>query len=127
MASLRTSALLVRSLRSSQYPPVRSIRSLHHSITLLDAQQSPLETKLRDALKTAMKARDRPTTSTIRNILADITNRAKSSPNPSEPLSEMAVRSVIQKGIQQRVCHIPHLKSARVEIEIMQDDQGCAC
>ncbi|WVQ94427.1 hypothetical protein IAU59_001506 [Kwoniella sp. CBS 9459] len=78
-------------------------RSLHTTPRLLSSSPSVLETTLRNALKTSMKAKDRPAASCLKAILADITNAAKSGPNPNEPGTQESVMSVIKKGISQRV------------------------
>ena len=61
MAMLRT---------STRMPIPRSVfispRTLHVSASLRDASPSPLETRLREGLKAAMKSKDRPASSCLK-------------------------------------------------------------
>jgi uncharacterized protein YqeY len=86
---------------------------------LLAANASPLESALRDGLKTAMKARDRPAATCIKvghhcsptprhqlnfqTVLADVTNTAKMSSDPNAPATQENVISTLRKAIAQRV------------------------
>lgn len=76
-------------------------RSLYTTPRLLSTV-SALEVSLRNALKAAMKSKDRPAASCLKSILADVTNAAKSGPNPNEPSTQESVISVLRKGIAQR-------------------------
>ncbi|KAK8861346.1 hypothetical protein IAR55_002165 [Kwoniella newhampshirensis] len=80
-------------------------RSLHTSPRLLSSASPPsaFEVKLRDALKTSMKAKDRPAATCLKSVLADVTNAAKSGANPNEPTSQEGVMTVVRKGIAQRL------------------------
>ncbi|KAK1920904.1 Yqey-like protein-domain-containing protein [Papiliotrema laurentii] len=94
MPSLRLAFAARSSLRAS--------RSLHSSALLRDLEKSALEVRLRDGLKTAMKSKDKASLTCLKSILADITNIAKSGPNPNEHLSESAVMQTLRKGIKDR-------------------------
>ncbi|WWD16752.1 hypothetical protein CI109_101183 [Kwoniella shandongensis] len=80
-------------------------RSLHTTPRLLSSSPSPsaLEVTLRNALKTSMKAKDKPAATCLKSILADVTNSAKSGTNPNEPSSQEGVMTVLRKGIAQRL------------------------
>lgn len=80
-----------------------SARALHTTTALRAAEKSALELQLRDGLKMAMKAKDKPAVHTIKSILSDVTNLAKSGPNPDEPASQEGVVNTIRKGIEKRV------------------------
>ncbi|EIW69130.1 hypothetical protein TREMEDRAFT_68982 [Tremella mesenterica DSM 1558] len=86
--------------------PLGLNRHLHTTLRVFTpvspSQSSPLETSLRNGLKEAMKSRNRPATTTLKTILADITYTSKSSPDPSKPLSQERVLYVLRKGIKQR-------------------------
>ncbi|OCF34598.1 hypothetical protein I316_03639 [Kwoniella heveanensis BCC8398] len=96
-------------------------RSLHTTSPLLSSSSSPsiLEVSLRNALKTSMKAKDKPAASCLKAILADITNSAKSGPNPNEPGTQESVLNVVKKGISQRLqaaeSYAPNSPSAHPE------------
>lgn len=95
-----------------------SLRQLSSSRVFLAPNASPLESALRDGLKTAMKSKDRPAATCIKvsysvlrcgnklteqSVLADVTNVAKSSPDPSAPATQENVITTIRKAIAQRV------------------------
>ncbi|GFZ42833.1 hypothetical protein JCM24511_00551 [Saitozyma sp. JCM 24511] len=79
-------------------------RSLHASIRTLQSgtTTSPIELRLRDGLKAAMKARDRPAANCLKAVLAEVTNAAKASANPNEPASSSAVITALRKGVEKR-------------------------
>ena len=115
----------------------RSIRSLHASASRL-VGPSPLEVRLRDGLKSAMKSRDRQAATCLKvcrsgleagwppclflhvssivadsqSVLADATNAAKAGPNPNDPATESAVITALRKGIDKRVCQHAQIDSA---------------
>ena len=63
-----------------------------------------LRVTLNDALKTAMKAKDQRTTSTLRLILAALKDRdiAARGTASSEPISDEAILEMLQKMVKQR-------------------------
>lgn len=91
--------MFARSLRSA----APAVRALHTSALLRAAEKSAAEVALRDALKAAMKAKDKPAVHTIKTILSDVTNLAKTGPNPDEPATQEGVINTIRKGIEKRV------------------------
>lgn len=93
--------MFARSLRSAA--PV--VRALHTSAALRAAEKSAAEVALRNGLKAAMKAKDKPAVHTIKTILSDVTNVAKSGPNPDEPANQESVINAIRKGIEKRVSY----------------------
>ena len=91
--------MFARSLRSA----APAVRALHTSALLRAAEKSAAELALRDALKAAMKAKDKPAVHTIKTILSDVTNLAKTGPNPDQPATQEGVINTIRKGIEKRV------------------------
>ncbi|ORX36370.1 hypothetical protein BD324DRAFT_651609 [Kockovaella imperatae] len=105
MASLRSSAFLTRCIASSSRSTVLrvSARSLTATrSTFAESGPSGIETALRNGLKQAMKSKDRPAIVVHKAILADITNAAKSTPNPNDPLDEVQVVQTVRKSIAAR-------------------------
>ncbi|KAK4688168.1 uncharacterized protein P7C73_g1941, partial [Tremellales sp. Uapishka_1] len=102
MTSIITSSLLKSSLSRSAFAP----RSALKSQVRCQSTQTPatdLQAKLREGLKTAMKSRDKPATTVLKAILADITYNAKASSDPNAPPSNESIISAIRKGIDKRV------------------------
>lgn len=92
--------MFARSLRSA----APAVRALHSSAALrAAAEKSAAEVALRDGLKAAMKAKDKPAVHTLKTILSDVTNLAKSGPTPDQPASQEGVINTIRKGIEKRV------------------------
>lgn len=91
--------MFARSLRSA----TPAVRALHTSAALAAAEKSAAEVALRNGLKAAMKAKDKPAVHTLKTIISDVTNLAKSGPNPDEPASQEGVINTIRKGIEKRV------------------------
>ncbi|WVO17958.1 hypothetical protein L204_105656 [Cryptococcus depauperatus] len=75
-------------------------RALHTTHRIFSP--SPIEMSMRNALKTAMKSKDRPTTTCLKAVLADVTNASKSGLNLSQPPSDKSVIGVLRKCISQR-------------------------
>ncbi|CAD6576830.1 MAG: hypothetical protein TREMPRED_001779 [Tremellales sp. Tagirdzhanova-0007] len=78
-------------------------RSFHANSVVHNAAPSPLETRLRQGLKDAMKAKDRPASTCFKAILAEVTYASKSSSSPTEGLSESGVIQTLRKGITNRI------------------------
>ncbi|ODN80777.1 hypothetical protein L202_02928 [Cryptococcus amylolentus CBS 6039] len=76
-------------------------RSIHTTPRLFSATET-IEASLRNALKAAMKSKDKPAAACLKSILADVTNAAKSGPNPNEPATQESIISVLRKGLTQR-------------------------
>ncbi|ORY29554.1 Yqey-like protein-domain-containing protein [Naematelia encephala] len=107
-------------------------RWIHTSSALRDEARSALEIKLRDGLKAAMKSKDKPVTTCMKTILADVVNATKSSPDPSKPLSDDGVIATLRKGIQNRTqaalsyapdsssSHSENYENLQKEISILQ-------
>jgi hypothetical protein len=60
------STSIMFAVRRSLLQPTVQFRSIHASRALLAANTSPLESALRDGLKTAMKSKDRPAATCIK-------------------------------------------------------------
>ncbi|KAF9047305.1 Yqey-like protein-domain-containing protein [Panaeolus papilionaceus] len=58
-----------------------------------------LRTRLRDDIKTAMKARDSLTSTTLRSVLAEVNAVDKTAP---EPIPSSAIADIIRKAVQRR-------------------------
>ena len=87
-----------------------STRAFHVSTIarLSETTKSTLEVSLRDGLKAAMKAKDKPATACLKAVLADVTNAGKAQSDPSAPLPESAVLSTLRKSLQNRVSDQTH-------------------
>jgi hypothetical protein len=79
-----------------------SVRALH-TTAMRAAERSALETKLRDGLKTAMKAKDKAAVTCLKTTISDITNAAKLGVDPNEPATQEAVITAIRKAVEKRV------------------------
>lgn len=77
-------------------------------------EKAALEVRLRDGLKTAMKAKDRAAVSVLKAIIADVTYAQKSGANPNDAASQEAVITAIKRGIEKRVSRRSALYDARL-------------
>ncbi|KAJ9114055.1 hypothetical protein QFC22_005875 [Naganishia vaughanmartiniae] len=64
--------------------------------------QVDIRGKLKEALKAAMKGKEKDVVGCIRSLMADITYHEKAGANPNEPASEDTVVDVLRKAVDKR-------------------------
>ncbi|CAE6469291.1 hypothetical protein ACGC1H_000050 [Rhizoctonia solani] len=75
-----------------------------------DAPKVDVRSRLRDELKQAMKSKDSFRSTTIRSVLADITNADKA--NKGTPIANDSILSLLQKSIARRTDSASQFRSA---------------
>ncbi|KAF8606120.1 GatB/YqeY domain-containing protein [Ceratobasidium sp. AG-I] len=75
-----------------------------------EPQQPDVRARLRDELKMAMKAKDTFRSTTIRSVLAEVTNADKA--NNSSPIGHTTILSLLQKSIARRNDSATQFRSA---------------
>ncbi|KAJ9117397.1 hypothetical protein QFC24_006493 [Naganishia onofrii] len=111
MSILRTSILLrnTRTLEALQPRIFTGARAIQTSVVWRNAAstetsdgQVDIRGKLKEALKAAMKGKEKEAVGCIRSLMADITYHEKAGANPNEPASEDTVVDVLRKAVDKR-------------------------
>ncbi|KAH8081205.1 Yqey-like protein-domain-containing protein [Filobasidium floriforme] len=93
---------LTRNIQAN-VPPVQ--RFISTTSVLLNEQtlQEDIRSRLKAALKTAMKAKEKDTAGTIRAVMSDITYHEKSQSDPNAAASEDTVIDVLRRSVDKRI------------------------
>ncbi|QRW11273.1 YqeY domain-containing protein [Ceratobasidium sp. AG-Ba] len=86
-----------------------------------DHSSLEIRTRLRDDLKQSMRSKDTFRTTTIRSVLAEITNADKS--NKDKPISQDAVYAILQKSIARRNDSASQFRSAS-RADLAEKEEG---